>query len=232
MYLIRKAIDRGHATHGWLDARHTFSFANYFHPDHMGYRALRVINEDRIAPGAGFPTHGHQDMEIITYPLAGAVAHKDSTGGAGVINAGEVQYMSAGTGVQHSEFNASYEDELHLLQIWLLPDRKGHAPRYEQRDFSDEIAKGLTLLASGDGREGAIPIHQDVALYAARLKEGEIARHDFAPGRYGWLQVARGGLELGETILQPGDGVKIADEDHIAVKALSDDAEFLLFDLA
>ena len=232
MYLIRKGIDRGHANHGWLDARHTFSFGQYHHPDHMGFRSLRVINEDRVTPGAGFPPHGHQDMEIVTYPLEGTVAHKDSTGGGGFIRPGEVQYMSAGTGVEHSEFNGSEADPLHLLQIWLLPDRASYEPRYEQRDFSSELSDGFRLIVSRDGRDGSIRMRQDADLFASRLKTGEVVSYDFAPGRFGYLQVARGGVQLGETMLQAGDGVKIADELGIALSGLSDDAEVLLFDLA
>ena len=231
MISIRKGIDRGHANHGWLDARHTFSFANYYHPEHMGFRALRVMNEDRINAGAGFPTHPHEDMEIITYVLDGALAHKDSTGGGGVIGSGEIQYMAAGTGVRHSEFNASKDDPVHLYQIWLLPNAKGHKPRYEQRDFTDARQGKLALIASPDGRDGSISINQDVALYAALLDDGEEIEHRFADGRYGWLQVARGGVEIGDVMLQAGDGVKIAEEESIALKALAPDTDILLFDL-
>ncbi len=232
MILVRKAIDRGHANHGWLDARHTFSFANYYHPDQMGFRALRVINEDRIQGGAGFPTHAHENMEIITYVLDGALAHKDSTGGGGVIRSGEIQYMSAGTGVEHSEFNASESEPVHLYQIWLLPDARGHAPRYAQQDFSDARKGGLALLASPDGRDGSIQIRQDATLQAALLAEDQEIEHRFAPGRFGWLQLARGGLELGSLIMQPGDGAKISDEEKVRAKALTDDTDVLLFDLA
>ena len=232
MITIRKSIDRGHATHGWLDARHTFSFANYYHPDHMGFRALRVINEDVINPGAGFAPHSHQDMEIITYVLEGAVEHKDSTGGGGVIGPGEVQYMAAGTGVTHSEKNASQTDPLHLYQIWLLPDRAGHKPRYDQRDFSKERDGAWRLLASSNGRDGSIQINQQADLYAARLKEGDRVEHRFTPGRYGWLQVVRGGVELPQgSIMQAGDGARIEDAESIAITAL-EGAEVLLFDLA
>lgn len=231
MITIRKSIDRGHANHGWLDARHTFSFANYHHPAHMGFRALRVINEDVVQAGAGFPTHGHADMEIITYVIDGAVAHKDSTGGGGVIRPGEVQYMAAGTGVMHSEYNPSRTDPLHLLQIWLLPDRRGHAPRYEQREIGAARDGGLALVASGDGRDGSIRIHQDVALYASRLKDGDAVEHRFAPGRFGWLQLVKGGLEIGGLVMQPGDGARIEGETVLDAKALADGTEFLLFDL-
>ncbi len=232
MITIRKNADRGHANHGWLDARHTFSFANYHHPDHMGYRSLRVMNEDKILPGAGFPTHPHQDMEIITYVLEGELAHKDSTGGGGIIRPGTVQYMSAGTGVTHSEFNASDENPLHLYQIWILPNGRGHEPSYEEREIGDARNGDLALVAAGDGRDGAIPIHQDADLYAAVVREGDALSHKFAEGRYGWLQVAKGGLELPEgSIMHAGDGAKIEDETAISFKALAD-SEILLFDLA
>jgi len=232
MITIRKGIDRGHANHGWLDARHTFSFANYYHPDHMGFRSLRVINEDRITPGAGFPTHPHQDMEIITYVLEGALAHKDSTGGEGVIRPGVVQYMCAGTGVEHSEFNASDENPLHLLQIWILPNRKGATPGYQERAIGDARNGTLKLIASGDGRDASIRINQDADLYASVVKEGESLSHEFAPGRYGWLQVAKGGIELPEgSICQAGDGAKIEKLERLSFKALAD-SEILLFDLA
>lgn len=231
MITIRKAIDRGHANHGWLQARHSFSFANYYHPDHMGFRALRVINEDTVAPGAGFPPHSHQDMEIITYVLEGALEHKDSTGGGGVIRPGEVQYMCAGAGVTHSEYNASKTDPVHLLQIWLLPNARGHKARYEQRDFGDARRGRLLPVATPDGRDGSIAVNQDALLYASVLDEGVEARHEFAADRYGWLQLARGGLEIGGVMMQPGDGAKIAGERLLDVKALAPDTEFLLFDL-
>lgn len=232
MISIRKGVDRGHANHGWLDARHTFSFANYYHPDHMHYRALRVMNEDRINPGAGFPTHPHENMEIITYVLEGALAHKDSTGGAGVIRSGVVQYMCAGTGVAHSEFNASQTEPVHLYQIWLTPNRRGAAPRYEERDIGAARDGGFGLVASGDGRDSSIRINQDASLYAAAVKEGAKLTHRFAPGRYGWLQIAKGGAELAcGTMCQAGDGVKIEGEAEIELTALAD-SEYLLFDLA
>lgn len=232
MITIRKGADRGHANHGWLDTYHTFSFANYRHPDHMGFRSLRVINEDRINPGAGFPTHSHRDMEIITYVLEGAVAHKDSTGGGGIIKPGMVQYMCAGTGVEHSEFNASETAPLHLYQIWILPNKNGATPRYEERKIDEARNGSLALVASGDGRDDSIRINQDADLYAAVAAEGESLSHAFAPGRYGWLQVARGGIELPEgSIMQAGDGARIEDEDAVSFKALAD-SEILLFDLA
>lgn len=230
MITIRKGADRGHATHGWLDSYHTFSFANYYHPQHMGYRALRVINEDRVNPGAGFPTHPHQDMEIITYVLDGAVAHKDSSGGGGVITPGMVQYMSAGSGVTHSEFNASDTEPLHLYQIWLTPNVRGAKPRYEERRIGDARNGALKLIASPDGRDDSFQIRQDAELYASVVKEGESLSHRFGPGRYGWLQVARGGVEIGGLIMHAGDGAKIEAEDEVSFKALAD-SEILLFDL-
>lgn len=231
MILIRKAIDRGHANHGWLEARHTFSFANYHHPDHRGFRALRVINEDTVAPGAGFPPHSHRDMEIVTYVLEGALEHKDSTGGGGVIRPGEVQYMCAGSGVAHSEYNASKTDPVHLLQIWLLPDAAGHKPGYVQKAFGEERRGGLKLVVSGDGRDGSIRINQSADLYASVLDEGAIVEHRFAKGRHGWLQLARGGIEVGGLAMQAGDGAKISEESVLSVRALAPETEFLLFDL-
>ncbi len=232
MIVIRKSIDRGFANHGWLQARHSFSFANYHHPDHMGFRALRVINEDTIAPGAGFPPHSHQDMEIITYVLEGELAHKDSTGGGGVIRPGEVQYMAAGAGVTHSEFNASKSAPLHLMQIWLLPDLRGYPARYEQKDFGAERIGALRLVASSDGREGSIRINQDAELYASILPEGGSFEHSFGADRFGYLQLAKGGLEIGGLVMQAGDGAKISGETAISAKALAAGTEFLLFDLA
>lgn len=232
MITIRKGVDRGHANHGWLDARHTFSFANYHHPDHMGFRSLRVMNEDRINPGAGFPPHPHQDMEIITYVLEGALAHKDSTGGEGIIRPGTVQYMSAGVGVTHSEFNASEQNPVHLYQIWILPNRRGGAPRYEEREIGGARDGALALIASSDGRDGSFRINQDADLYASIAAEGETLSHRFGKNRFGWLQVARGGIELPEgSIMQAGDGAKINDLEELSFKALAD-SEVLLFDLA
>ncbi len=231
MILIRKGIDRGHADHGWLKARHSFSFANYHHPDHMGFRALRVINEDVVQGGAGFPPHGHRDMEIITYVLDGALEHKDSTGGGGVIRPGEVQYMAAGSGVTHSEFNASHETPVHLLQIWLLPNAANHKPRYEQKAFGEERRNRLRLVASPTGDDGSIAINQDATVYASVLDEGAAIEHRFGAGRFGYLQLAKGGLEIGGAVMQAGDGAKISEEALLSVKALAPDTEFLLFDL-
>lgn len=232
MILIRKAIDRGQADFGWLKARYSFSFGDYFHPDHMGFRALRVINEDRIAAGAGFAPHSHRDMEIVTYVLEGALQHKDSTGGGGIIRPGDVQYMCAGKGVTHSEYNASKTDETHLMQIWILPDRAGHEPGYAQKAFGDERRGRLRLVASPDGRDGSLKINQSTDIFASVLDEGAEIEHRFAPGRFGWLQLAKGGLEIGGLVMQAGDGAKISDESVLAVKALAPETEFLLFDLA
>lgn len=231
MILIRRGADRGHADHGWLKARHSFSFANYHHPEHMGFRALRVINEDIVQGGAGFPPHSHRDMEIITYVMSGALEHKDSTGGGGVIRPGEVQYMAAGAGVTHSEYNASRETPVHLLQIWLLPNAANHRPRYEQKAFGDERRGRLRLVASPTGADGSIAINQDASVFASVLDEGAMLDYRFGPGRFGYLQLARGGLEIGGAIMQAGDGAKIADETVVSVKALAPDTEFLLFDL-
>ncbi len=230
MITIRRGDDRGKANYGWLDTRYTFSFANYYHPDHMGYRVLRVMNEDHINPGAGFPTHPHESMEIITYVLEGSLAHQDSTGGGGVITPGMVQYMSAGSGVTHSEYNASKTDGLHLYQIWFLPNERGGGPRYEERQVAETVNGALTLIASPDGRDGSFAIRQDASLYAAKVKEGETLSHDFGKGRYGWLQVAKGGVEIGGLMMQAGDGAKIAEEESISFRALAD-SEILLFDL-
>lgn len=232
MITIRKSIDRGHANHGWLDTRHTFSFAEYRDPAQMGFRMLRVINEDVVAPGAGFSPHSHRDMEIITYVLSGAVAHKDSTGASGVIRPGEVQYMCAGSGVTHSEFNASDTEELHLYQIWILPDAKGYEPGYAQKYFGDERKGAFRLVASKDGRDDSLRINQDASLYAAILDEGASLALPLSAGRYGWLQIARGGAEIGGAIMQPGDGAKIKEEEAPLVKALAAETEILFFDLA
>ncbi|MDB9509739.1 pirin family protein [Kamptonema animale CS-326] len=232
MIVIRKSEDRGHANHGWLDSYHSFSFANYYDPNQMGFRALRVINEDIVNPGRGFGTHGHQDMEIITYVLEGALEHKDSIGNGEVIKPGEVQRMSAGTGIQHSEFNQSKTDPVHLLQIWLLPDTKGLKPSYEQRDFDVAQHPGkLRLVAARDGRDGAVKVHQDVDLYAAVLEKNDRVSYSLQPKRHAWVQVARGGIVLNGLPLKHGDGAAISDESDIEIEA-ADKAEFLLFDLA
>jgi len=230
MISIRKAEERGHFNHGWLDTFHTFSFADYYDPENMGFRTLRVINDDRVAPGGGFPTHGHRDMEIVTYVLEGALAHRDSMGTGSIIRPGEVQRMSAGTGVRHSEMNPSDEEWVHLLQIWILPERPNITPSYEQTAFSTEERSGkLRLVASHDGREGSVTIHQDAELYATLLDGGQSVTHEFKPNRYGWLHVARGEAEINGTKLRAGDGAAIADEKSITISGQG--SELLLFDL-
>src|SRR4028118_36335 len=232
MITIRKAEDRGHANHGWLNSYHTFSFANYYDPKHMGFRALRVINEDRVSPGAGFGTHGHSDMEIITYVLEGSLENKDSIGTGSVIQPGEVQRMSAGKGIRHSEFNHSKTESVHFLQIWLLPDTKDLPPSYEQRNFSPAKNPGkLHLVAARNGREGAVTVHQDVDLYAAVLEPGDRISHTLQPQRHGWIQVARGAITLNGLPLDKGDGAAISQETDVVIEATTD-AEILLFDLA
>jgi hypothetical protein len=232
MITVRKAQERGHANHGWLDSHHTFSFANYYDPKHMGFRALRVINEDRVSPGMGFGTHGHRDMEIITYVLEGAIEHKDSIGTGSVILPGEVQRMSAGTGIRHSEFNHSKNEPVHFLQIWLLPEKEGLPPSYEQQNFSPAKTPGkLHLVAARDGRENAVTVHQDVDLYAAVLKEGDRISHTLKPQRHAWVQVARGAITLNGLPLDTSDGAAISNETDVVIEATTD-AEILLFDLA
>jgi len=231
MIIIRRNQDRGHANHGWLDSYHTFSFADYYDPEQMGISALRVINEDRVQPGAGFPTHGHRDMEIVSYVLEGGLEHKDSMGNGSVIRPGDVQRMSAGTGVRHSEFNASDAELVHFLQIWILPDRQGHAPGYEQKHFTPaDLAGALRLIASPDGRNGSIAIHQDARLYAAKLDGDQRASHTLAPGRLGYVHVARGTLHLNGTPLAAGDGARIENESQLRLEQ-GHGAEVLLFDL-
>lgn len=231
MITLRPADERGHANHGWLDSYHTFSFANYYDPKHMGFRNLRVINEDWVQPGRGFGTHGHRDMEILTYVLEGRLEHKDSLGTGAVIKPGEVQRMSAGTGIMHSEFNHSESDLVHLLQIWITPNQQGLQPDYEQIAFPLEEKLGkLRLIAAKDGRDGAVTIHQDVDLYAAVLQPGDQVSHELKPNRYAWLQMARGTATLNGHALQAGDGVAVSEETlHISTDSK---AEVLLFDLA
>ena len=232
MITVRPAAERGHASLGWLDSRHTFSFADYHDPGHMGFRALRVINDDRVAPGAGFPTHPHRDMEILTYVLDGALEHRDSLGTGSVIRPGEVQVMSAGTGIRHSEFNHSAELPVRLLQIWMLPERKGLAPRYDQRAFADAERRGrLRLVGARDGREGAVTIFQDIDLYASTLGRGERVVHELEPGRHAWIQMARGSAEVNGLKLEEGDGAAISDERRLEIAGV-EGAELLLFDLA
>ena len=231
MITLRPSAARGHADHGWLDTFHTFSFADYHDPAHMGFRGLRVINEDRVAPGMGFGTHPHRDMEILTYILAGRLAHKDSMGHGREIAPGQLQAMSAGTGITHSEFNPSRTDPVHLLQIWLLPDRKGHTPRYAEWSPRAGENGALTLLASPDGRDGSAAIHQDARLYLVKLDAAAKLTHPLAAGRAAWLQVMRGSLTLNGHALAAGDGVAVESESALALHA-SAEAEALLFDLA
>lgn len=232
MLLVRKAQERGASQLDWLDSRHSFSFGDYFDPQHMGYRSLRVINEDRIAPGAGFPAHPHRDMEIITYVLEGAVEHRDSLGNGSVIRPGEIQRMSAGTGIVHSEFNASRHDPLHLLQIWLLPGERALPPGYEQRPIDRASARGkFVMLAGPNGGPNAVAIHQDASLLMLLLEAGGDASYRLAPGRNAWLQLARGSVQFNGRDLNAGDGVAIENENSLNFHALTS-AEALLFDLA
>jgi quercetin 2,3-dioxygenase len=231
MITLRRAGDRGHFDHGWLNTYHTFSFADYYDPRHLGFRTLRVINEDRVKPGEGFGTHPHKDMEIVTYVISGALEHKDSMGNGSVIAPGEIQRMSAGTGVTHSEFNPSKKDAVHFLQIWVLPDRTGLTPGYEQKSVPHEALRNrLQLIASRDGREGAVTIHQDASIYACRLSSGGSVSHKFGPQRYGWLQVIEGDVALDGEVLHAGDGAALSGEDDAKITA-GQEAEFLLFDL-
>lgn len=231
MFEIRRSDERGAFDHGWLDTRHTFSFADYHDPRFMGFRALRVINEDVVAPGRGFGTHSHRDMEIITYVLSGGLRHDDSMGNGSVIRPGDVQRMSAGTGVRHSEVNASDDEPVHFLQIWILPERRDLTPGYEQKHFDrDDLRGGFRLVASPEGRDGSVTLHQDVRLYSALL-DGERAEIELDEGRYAWVQVARGEVELnGERLLQ-GDGAAMRDERTLKITNARE-AEVLLFDLA
>jgi quercetin 2,3-dioxygenase len=230
MIARRPAEERGRARFGWLDSRHTFSFGHYHDDAHMGFGPLRVINEDRVTPGAGFDTHGHSDMEILSYVLEGELAHKDSIGTGSVIRPGEVQRMSAGTGIRHSEFNPSPQAPVHFLQIWILPEREGLKPGYQQSAFPLDDKGRLHLVASGDGRDGSLTINQDVDLYAGRLTEGEIVERKLRDGRLGWLQVARGAVSLNGVALATGDGAAIEKETDLVIRADSD-AEILLFEM-
>lgn len=232
MITIRKSTDRGHFNHGWLNTYHTFSFDRYHDPAHMGFRSLRVINEDRVAPGQGFPTHPHRDMEIITYVLEGALEHKDSMGNGSVIRPGEVQRMTAGTGITHSEYNQSCSEEVHLLQIWLLPKTRGLTPSYEQKTFPIEQRRGrLRLVASPHGSDGSVTINQDVSLYAVCLQPGERVEHHLAPDRHAWVQVARGSVTVNGQQLSQGDGAAISGEVSVMITG-AEQAEILLFDLS
>jgi hypothetical protein len=232
MMTIRKAAERGHAEHGWLDSHHTFSFADYYDPKHMGFRSLRVINDDRVEAGRGFGAHPHRDMEIISYVLEGALAHKDSMGTGATIKPGDVQRMSAGTGVVHSEFNASKTDEVHFLQIWLMPSERGIKPGYEQKNFSDDDKRGqLRLVASPDAADGSITIHTDARVYAGLFGKGESAELALAPGRGAWVHVARGNIKVNDQVLGEGDGIAIENEAQLRVAGV-DEGEVIVFDLA
>jgi redox-sensitive bicupin YhaK (pirin superfamily) len=234
MIRVRRSEERGHANHGWLDTYHTFSFDTYFDPHFMGFRSLRVINEDRVDGGQGFGTHPHRDMEIITYVLEGALEHKDSMGNHGQIRPGEVQRMSAGTGVRHSEFNPSPNEPVHLLQIWILPERNGLHPSYEQKTLDPASLKNkLAVVASPDAENGAVKIHQDARLLATRLDEGKSVELELTAKRYGWAQVARGSVEVNGTRLEQGDGAAVLDEEKIELRgADKNGSEVLVFDLA
>ena len=228
---VRKANERGRTNWGWLDSRHTFSFGEYFDPAHMGFRSLRVINDDRVAPGEGFGTHGHSDMEILSYVLEGGLAHKDSMGTGSVIRPGEIQMMRAGTGVTHSEYNASKTEPVHFLQIWIVPDRRGLAPAYAQKPIDREAARrGFALLASPDGREGSLSISQDVLLWLALLEEGERRELPLGPGRHAWVHVARGPVSLDGESLAEGDGAAVSGADAVRL-AGKGPAEILVFEL-
>lgn len=232
MINLRKSHDRGHANHGWLDSYHTFSFADYYDPEEMGFGALRVINEDSVAPKGGFQTHGHQNMEIVTYVLDGALEHKDSMGNGGIIRPGDVQRMSAGTGIRHSEFNASQTDPVHFLQIWIEPAQLNLTPSYEQKHFAGAAKQGQwCLIAANDGRDGAVTIHQDAAIFAAQLAADQALTYHLAAQRRGYLQLARGRISMNGYPLEAGDGAKIYGPETIILTA-QENAEIILFDLA
>ena len=231
MIQVRRGKERGHADHGWLNTYHTFSFSDYYDPRHMGFRSLRVINEDWVQPGYGFPAHPHRDMEIITVVLEGSLEHKDSMGTGSVIRPGDVQRMSAGTGVTHSEWNHSKTESVHFLQIWILPDRRGLEPAYEQKTLPPEATHNqLRLIAADDGRDGALTVHQDAEIYVARLDAGRQVAHPLRAGRHAWVQVARGTIEVNGTSLTAGDGASVSEEAQLSLKA-SEAAEVLVFDL-
>jgi len=232
MIQTRKSHERGAANHGWLDTRHSFSFANYYDPQHMSFRSLRVINEDFIAAGKGFGRHPHRDMEILTYMIEGALEHQDSMGNTMVIGSGEVQRMTAGSGITHSEYNHSKQDQVHLLQIWIEPEQQGLKPSYEQRQFRDAFRTGeLGLLASRDGRDGSLLIHQDASLFSGKLAQGDEVVYDLGEKRHGWLQVVRGSVTLNGSALEAGDGAAMSDEPQLKICS-NTDSEMLLFDLA
>ena len=232
MITIRRSDQRGGGDFGWLNTRHTFSFDQYYDPHFMGFRSLRVINEDRVAAGQGFPAHPHRDMEIITYILEGALEHKDSLGTGSVIRPGDGQRMSAGRGIRHSEMNPSKTDAAHLLQIWIMPDRSGHEPSYEQKAFPEAEKRGkLRLIAGPDGKDGSVTIHQDARLYVSLLSPGQEVAHELAKERHAWLQVAKGAVELNGKALGQGDGAAISEEQTLKITG-KEEAEILLFDLA
>lgn len=232
MMIVRRSEDRGHARHGWLDSRHSFSFADYYDPDHMGFRALRVINEDHVAPGQGFGTHPHRDMEIISYVLEGSLEHKDSMGTGSVIRPGDVQRMSAGTGVRHSEYNASRSEDVHFLQIWIMPAKNGIQPSYEQKTFGEDEKKGrLRVVASPDGRDGSVTIHADAVVHAGLFGAGESADLTLGTGRHSWVQVARGKIRVNGEVLSAGDGAALTGETRISIEGV-DGGEVIVFDLA
>jgi redox-sensitive bicupin YhaK (pirin superfamily) len=231
MIRIRKAADRGHAQYDWLDTWHTFSFDTYYDPAHMGFRSLRVMNEDRVQPGQGFGMHGHRDMEIITYVLEGALEHRDSMGNGSIIHAGEFQRMSAGTGIQHGEFNPSATEPVHLYQIWLLPATKGLTPSYEQRTFSEAEKQGKLLLVASPEQDGSLMIHQDARVYLSALRTGELLTHSIQPGRHAWLQVLRGSVEIDGRTFATSDGAAVSGESDLTIRA-AESCEVMLFDLA
>jgi quercetin 2,3-dioxygenase len=232
MIRVRRSGERGGGSYGWLDTKHTFSFSDYWDPRWMGFRSLRVINEDYVAPAAGFPTHPHNDMEIITYVLEGKLEHKDSLGTGSVILPGDGQRMTAGRGIRHSEYNPSKTEKVHLYQIWILPEKKGLEPSYEQKTFpTEEKAGRLRLIASPDAKDGSVKINQDARLYVTLLKPGEEVTHDFGKNRHGWLQVAKGSVKVAGQTLKQGDGAAISDEQKLTIKGAKD-SEVLLFDLA
>ncbi len=232
MIAVRHAAERGAANFGWLDSKHTFSFGNFYDPEHMGFGNLRVINEDRVQPGRGFDTHSHQDMEIISYVIEGALEHKDSMGNRSVMNSGEVQRMTAGTGITHSEFNHSADELVHFLQIWILPEKQGLEPGYEQKTYSSDNKKNqLRLIASPNGREGSLTVHQQLDVYASVLDQDVTLTHHFDDGRRGWIQIVRGTVDINGETLNAGDGAAIDGTSDLKIKA-SEQAELLLFDMA
>jgi redox-sensitive bicupin YhaK (pirin superfamily) len=230
MMTIRKAGERGHANHGWLESYHTFSFANYYDPQWMGFRSLRVINDDRIAPGQGFGQHPHRDMEIISYVLSGALEHKDSMGNGRIIKSGEFQYMAAGTGVTHSEFNPSESEAGHFLQIWIMPDKRGAKPNYGEKSYAEAAPGKLHLVASKSGREGSIAINQDADLYLAKFNDGQTVEHALQPGRHAWVHVAEGNVRVNGKALTGGDAAAFSDEQRIEI-AGEGNAQVLVFDM-